>query len=248
MKNYILPLLTALMLSACTLPQMLVDEELASSASEMPVKGRQGLMLNQKISFGSYQSERVRRGWTRSHELDFFLAGLEGARQKYSFELFSDRQKVYTVLAAHKIKGVDLPIGRFTHTGSALRELLSFTVQTENSFAASLYNMQDEAIYRLLILNPDDIRKNGRYAGFLTNDLDHHIEILPVRKLANQKSIGNEIIDFEFREAGKAVAAVELINQGKVWINPALSPQSQHALAAACATLLLKEDIDESLN
>ncbi len=232
-------------MAACTIPQMLLDEDLSANATELPVKGRQGWLINQKISFGSYQSEKVHRGWTRSYDFDFFLLGFQGSRQRFNFELFSDHQTVYTVWAASQVRGVDLPIGRFTGAATALQDIFNFTVETKNSFAATLYNVHDKAPYRLLIMHPDDIRKNGRYAGFLTDNLDHHIEIIPVRKLADQRTIGMDIVGFEFREGNKAVAAVEIINNGKVWIHPGLSPQMQHTLATASATLLLQQSLDE---
>jgi hypothetical protein len=42
---------------------------------------------------------------------------------------------------------------------------------------------------------------------------------------------------------GEAVAAVEVINRGAVWIHPAVKPEIRGVLAAAAAALLLHQDL-----
>lgn len=235
-------------LMACTTPQMLLNEQLASRSIPMEVKGRQGLMLKQEISFGSYLSDRVKRGWTQTRGWDMYLARLQDAKDKYSFTLFDTTAEVraaYTVAASRNIKGIDLPIGQLLGESvhPALRELASFTIQAQDVFAASLYNNQWQEAWHLMILNPNDIRKNGRYAGLLMNDQQESIELIPVRKLQNGKTIGTDILGFDFVRQGKTLASVELLNKGRVWIDQSLEADERLVLASASATLLLQHDL-----
>lgn len=237
-------------LLACTTPQMLINEQLASQSIPMDVKGRQGLMLKQEISFGSYMSDRVQRGWTQTREWDTYLARLQDAKDKYSFTLFDTRPEVkaaYTVSASRNIKGIDLPLGQLLGEGvhPALRELASFSMKAQDVFAASLYNNQRQDTWHIMILNPDDIRKNGRYAGLLMNsEQEESIELVPVRKLQNGKTIGTDIVGYDFVRQGKTLASVEILNKGRVWIDQSLDTNEQLILASASATLLLQQDLD----
>ncbi|WPP48673.1 hypothetical protein [Catalinimonas niigatensis] len=232
-------------LSACTTPQMLLKEPLASEALPMPVKGRQGWLINQKLSFGHYQTDRVERGWTFSYGIDVWLTELQGARQKFSFTLQNEKGQKYTVMSAHQLRGLKIPVDRFTPRAKpAVQELLSFTVQTQDMMAATLYDHQQQQYWHMLMMHPDDFRKTGKYVGLLTSGTQSPIQIVPVRKLAGQKSWGGDIVGFEFQQDGQAIAAVELLNQGKVWIDYTLADDMQSLLAAACATLLLQQEIE----
>ena len=105
-----------------------------------------------------------------------------------------------------------------------MKDLLSFQIQTEDVFAASLYSNQHQESWQLLLMNRDDTRKNGRYAGLLTNQNKEVYEVLPVRKLANTNTIGNDIIGYDFLLNGKTLAAVEVINKGRIWIDLRSTP------------------------
>ncbi len=49
-----------------------------------------------------------------------------------------------------------------------------------------------------------------------------------------------------FHIGGRPVGAVEVINQGTVWLNDSAAPELRSVLAAASAILLLYQDIKET--
>ena len=51
------------LLGACTTAKVPVTAEFNSKATKMPVKGMNGIMINQKLTFGPYQTTPVKRGW-----------------------------------------------------------------------------------------------------------------------------------------------------------------------------------------
>lgn len=56
-------LLAIIALSSCTTAKLSMPETFSSQATKMQVKGLNGWMINQKLSFGSYQTSSIKRGW-----------------------------------------------------------------------------------------------------------------------------------------------------------------------------------------
>ncbi|WKN33862.1 hypothetical protein PZB74_11055 [Porifericola rhodea] len=233
-----------IMLSACTTPQMLLQEPLAGQEA-MLVKGRQGWLLNQRLSFGEYKTEKIDRGWTFSYGIDLFLTELQGAQQKFSFSIENADGRRYTVASAHKLRGMVIPVDRFTpKIRTVVEDLLTFSIQTKDMMAATLYSHQEGKVWRMLMMHPDDFRKQGQYVGLLTHEAEAPISIVPVRKLSGQKSWGRDIVGFELVQNEQVLAAVELLNQGKVWIAAFLPQEKKSLVAAACASLLLQQEVE----
>jgi hypothetical protein len=234
-----------LLMLACSTPQMLLNEQLSTQSTPMPVKGRQGILINQKLAFGPYQTDKVGRGWTRSYKMDLLLLGLEGGREKFDFTIFSGQNGI-TAFCTDKLKGIQVPVDRLSG-GRASEDLLNFTIQTKDLFTATLIDQADQSPWYLLIANRDDFRKKGKYAGMLSHPEHGAISVEPVRKLQDQKTIGMDVIGFEFKENGKVLAAVELLNQGRVWIDQNLENNRKLLLAAASAALLLQNDLEDAV-
>lgn len=49
--------------SSCTAAKIAVPTQFSSQATEYPVKGLQGWQINQKLSFGQFNTSKIRRGW-----------------------------------------------------------------------------------------------------------------------------------------------------------------------------------------
>lgn len=239
-----------LSLMACSTPEMLLDDQFVSQSVVMPVEGRQGLLLNQKLSFAQYHTDGIRRGWTKSSDLDLFIIGLERAKEKYSFRIADENAQAYQVWCASKIQGVEIPLSRFINGAapSSARDFFSFVVQTKDIFSATLLNDQERMPWYLVVANRDDFRKRGKYVGVLTDNQNQTIEIVPVRKLQNQKTVGMDIVGFEFHENDQVIGAVEVLNRGKVWINKGVASDRKLLLAAASTALLLQNELEFLVN
>lgn len=226
---------------ACSTPQMLVDAQLTDHSFPMPVKGRQGWMINQKLEFGPFSTGKISRGWTRSHNLDLMLIGFQGTKEKYSFTI-TDGNGQLTALCANQVKGIDIPIDRLVNPYTS-RDLFSFTIETRDVFTASIFDHDGSITHNLLVANRDDFRKNGKYVGMITSYDSHPVMIVPVRELHDQKTVSMDVVGYEFREGEKLLGAVEILNEGRVWIADSLDDNKKLLLAAASATLLLQSDL-----
>ena len=88
-----LPLLAA----ACGTVGYTVPGEL-SAVSPQPVSGRQGVLINQRVSFGEYSTEPVRRSATRgTDEAEAYATQHGEYRQRYEFALNRAGASVATV-------------------------------------------------------------------------------------------------------------------------------------------------------
>jgi hypothetical protein len=56
-------LIAAVTFTSCTSVKVAVPEQFSSGATKMPVKGLNGWMINQQLSFGGYQTSKIKRGW-----------------------------------------------------------------------------------------------------------------------------------------------------------------------------------------
>lgn len=61
--NYNLIVALAITLTSCTAAKVAVPEQFRSQSTRMPVKGINGWQINQQLSFGNYQTSKIRRGW-----------------------------------------------------------------------------------------------------------------------------------------------------------------------------------------
>ncbi|MBD0349654.1 MAG: hypothetical protein ICV65_00725 [Flavisolibacter sp.] len=57
--------------SSCTTAKLSVPQEFSSQATRMPVKGLNGWMINQQLSFGNYQTSKIKRGWDFSSSIQY---------------------------------------------------------------------------------------------------------------------------------------------------------------------------------
>ena len=60
-----------LMLSSCTAAKLSVPDAFSSKATRLPVKGLNGWTINQKLSFGNYQTSVIKRGWDFTSSLQY---------------------------------------------------------------------------------------------------------------------------------------------------------------------------------
>ena len=64
-------ILLLIVLSSCTAAKLAVPQKFSSQATKMHVKGLNGWMINQKLSFGPYQTSSIKRGWDFSASIQY---------------------------------------------------------------------------------------------------------------------------------------------------------------------------------
>lgn len=87
--------LAAALLTSCTAAKLSVPEAFQKQSTKYPVKGLNGWMINQKLSFGSCQTSSVKRGWdfTSSVQYTKFRISPEEAILKV-FDVDTDKRNL----------------------------------------------------------------------------------------------------------------------------------------------------------
>lgn len=213
---------------------MRLPDELAS-AERLPVKGRQGWKIVERVQFGDYDLYEVRRSWTTGGDLRvgrvLFYEGSK-RRQTFGFTLAGPDGAVWHGGAATNLRRHALE-----------RDGFEIALRDKSGFAAVL--QPDSA--------PDDEWTldltetfDRPLKGTLTRG-ERAIVVTGTNKLAGTPLPLDETTGYVFEAGGKPVAAVEVINNGAVWIAENIDPALRGPVTTAIAALLLFEELRKTL-
>jgi hypothetical protein len=255
---------TVITLSSFGQFRIAVSEELQKANDEYKVKGRQGILIKQKLSFGEFSTATVKRSWTKGGSGYFGLGtgtpgkndhtniiSLEYVNRKQTvfFNLSDGADRKSEVFAASKFRSKDLEIGNPNNIFNIAMDILGVGGRSESNYYVQIYTGSGNQPWQMVINNQAAQSQPGKYTGLLAQDKDNYYTIVPVTKIIRKNGkITNTLagaLGFEFRNAkGVAVAAVSLVDNGMVFMGRADAAE-RFLLANACAALLLQESIDE---
>jgi hypothetical protein len=255
-------------LAGCSLANIALTGEEWEKKEIHEVKGRQGLLVNQKLSFGEYYTTTVSRSWTKdsssSTGLGLGMPGIPGTpdytnlisleyiqkKQTLQFELTDKKGNKAAVFAATRFRAKDLYLGDekngIFNIGIGLLALGS--EQSSNLYYVQIYPDADATPWQLVLDNDVAQREAREYRGYLYRSAAEYYQIVPVTKMMNKKGEALQMplgsMGFEIRSReGVPLAAVSLADRGKVYFTVDLSGPEKFLLANACAALLLQEII-----
>ncbi len=244
--------------------RMAVSDDLLNAHDEYRVKGRQGILIKQKLSFGDFNTATVKRSWTKGGSSYFGLGtGTPGSndhtniisveymnrRQTVFFNLYNAKGEQSEVFGASKFRSKDLTLGNPNNIVDIAIDLLGAGGRSESSYYVQIYTAKGEQPWQMLIDNQAAQAQPKKYTGLLAQGKDKYYTIVPVTKIQKKNGkIMNTLagtVGFEFRNRkGETVAAVSLIDNGMVFLAQ-VDDAERFLLANACAALLLQEAIDE---
>lgn len=257
---------TALVLLAfaCTPFKPAVSNADINTLTEYKVKGRQGLLINQKLSFGEYQTTKVKRSWTKgansrstisvSAVTDILYPEIlteerVNRNQTFSFQMSDAFQNKSDVFAASDFEADKILIGNNPNSVvNVIRNITGKDVDQSNMFYAQIYLNQNEKPWELVLDNYASQKDAKQYAGFFSRNENQYYILKPITQLQTSKgpksilmgSVGFEICS----PSQKTVAAVSLMDNGLVYMAE-VSEEERFLLANLCAVLLLQQDVAE---
>jgi len=200
--------------AACGTVGYPVPAELATVAP-LRVSGRQGVLVNQRLSFGPYATGEVSRSATRGRELRDVLQSHAGDySQRYSFSL---------ARAGTKVADVDC-----TAEGSAA-QTLGVTWQMDRRLQCSVTAPDGER--RTLVL--DASRDEPLDGGMMGSE---GFQVDGSNRVGGGRVSGTA--GYTLKHGGTPVAAVDVMNDGAVY----LAGAGDDVVAAVAAALLLYQD------
>lgn len=263
MKQLLTAIIILSLASCITQPRIALDANQWNEKQELPVKGRQGLLIKQKLSFGEFKTVSVKRSWTRSgtsfagwawgrpgYEDYSRIIGIEYSDRKQTvrFELSDEKANESSVFCVTHANSENLVIGR--NPNSLLNiatELFSIESSAENLFWVKIYLKNDEQPWEMVIDNEASQAKAKSYTGTVAQSKDKFYTIHPVYSITGNKGkvytmpIGSMGYEIRTKE-GKPVAAISTVDNGIVYFNTA-KPEEKFLLANICTALLLQEVI-----
>jgi hypothetical protein len=247
MKNArsIFVLLFFLIFTSCKTPNILIADNLQKTASPLEVKGRNGLRIHQVLTYGGFKTGRVKRGWINSFNLQFVL-DFQRAKEKFQFKQFTPDSTVSAMIYA---------VGKFESTNFDFfkgRSNFRFNIGIDykNTFAGTILPDQSkDNSWEFIIYNPESSFSNNGDCGFAKDKLGNEIKIVPVRKLEGQNNwINFDNFGFEFQYKNNAIAAVSILNNGRVWIDPTIPATLQLVSSSMASAILLRSNLEQVAN
>ena len=258
-------ILSTFLFISCSSPELaLKGDHWAGENEILSVKGRQGILINQRLSFGQYATHKVDRRWTKesSWSIGITRRTLQvpqatnvisydhiNRRQTLRFAAESPSGEYADVYAATKIKARELRIGEGNQVGAFTIDLSRlFNKNSNNLYYVQIYLDGDKQPWQLILDNENSQWQPGKYTGYLYGPDNRYYQLKPVRQYENKHGkavqiamghLGFEITD----EGGTGLAAVSPIDNGKVFFSKSVSPRERFLLENLCAAILLQEQI-----
>lgn len=232
--------LFALCLGSCAVAEANINPSLTNNTQAMPVKGMNWQGFNQKLTFGEFSTEKVKRGWISSYSFPFFV-NFSSAKQKMQFKL-TDGTRHSEVFCLQRLYSEELPT--FNNT-------FNLPLTYRNIYAGSIVcDNKTDKIWEFVVQNPNQNEplKNGlsqKLEGFVRNG-NERIEIEGITGYKNAKGALQNltITGYELRQHGKVIAATENFGRGRAWIMPSLDADTKFVVANVVAAILLRSQIE----
>ncbi|MFT3980318.1 MAG: hypothetical protein QM687_07610 [Ferruginibacter sp.] len=260
MKNFLLITVgMTLIMTGCMSPKIALNGE---GFTEMPVKGRNGFFIKQKLSFGDYKTTSVKRSWVKGsvarNGIAMGVPGTPGYENIVSFEYTKRRQTVNFSLSdgtqnsevrcVTKFSSEDLIVG---NNPSSIPNIIIDLIRgnrSTNTFYVQVFDGNEAKPWQLLLDNNAVQASPKKYVGAIALDDEHYYTIQPVYQMLDKKGVARDILfgsvgmDIRNRD-NKSVATISMMDKGKVYLNTA-DKKEAFLLANIAAALLLQQQID----
>lgn len=261
MKNFLILCVMAIV-SGCGTMEPALSIPANENIDRLPVKGRQGILINQKLNFGEFKTSTVKRSWTRGGNSRVDIAGVYDPYytsiisveymdrgQTFYFQLKDTAGNISDVYASSQFLAEDLQIGDNPNSLiNIAQDIFGATDYSENLFYLQIYLNDETQPWELLLDNQASQASSKVYTGLFARDRENYYTLEPITKVRGKQgpteimmgSIGFEILN----RHNDPVAAVSLVDNGVVYLNTA-DPEERFLLANLCAALLLQENIED---
>ena len=254
-----------LILSGCSpVPMIALSDNGWKPLSEMPVKGRNGFFLRQKLSFGDYRTLTVRRSWITGTSMRTGFSfpndwldrmAIEWVRRKQTvrFTLTDGKGHISEVTALAKVQWRDLVLqGNPNSLVSIMANMQLRGDEDNETYAVRIFTDKQQAPWEMFIDTNAAMRYAQSYTGLLARSKNEYYTVVPVYKLRNREGAAVNLpfggsVGFEFKNpAGKILAAVSMIGNGTFFLGDC-SDEEKFLFANAAAALLLRQLLDEGV-
>ncbi|MBL9216730.1 MAG: hypothetical protein JNG83_14730 [Opitutaceae bacterium] len=205
---------------------MSLPAELAG-AERLPVTGRQGWKRVERLAYGAFRVSEVRRSLTKGGSLHIIIYDGAKARQTFGFRVAEDEGEAWRGEAETTARRRALNVG------------VEVEMRNRSAFGARL--APEARPEEAWLLKLGETRERP-----LAGTLERGGQVVTVRgtnRLAGTPLPLGETAGYVFSLADRPLAAVEVINDGAVWLAPDLPAELRGPVTSAIASLLLFEEL-----
>ncbi|MCX2741948.1 hypothetical protein [Pontibacter anaerobius] len=224
-----------LALQGCSVPHMAMESSFRQQAQELPVEGRKVLKPNGNFLIGGYTVANVHRGWKNSGGFNLFGYEYVKSRQRHEFSLMSAQGTTWYVFGASRLHEKNLK----SNNGISIR------LSPNLEYYASYFTSPESGQWHLLTADPGHYQDRRRFEGELSNGSTVYT-VAPVYKFEGKTLPLPDIVGYEFKNGTEVLGAVQVLNNGKVWLQPNLTEDTRMVLASTIASLLLYEKLHDT--
>jgi hypothetical protein len=250
MRNiFLAAVVMAAFFASCQPFKMSLSERL-SNAPELTVKGRNGILINQKLSFGEYKTAKVDRSWTEgasqtSGAFKSVWATASVKKQAIHFSLHDSAGSTSEVFCIAKLETEDWTVGANPNSVvNIMGEILGLDGPASNIYGVNIYLPKEPVAWEMMLDFDKWQLDSKQYMGYLAQSKERYYTIHPVtsvEKNGKKSKLPFGGIGFEIKDkSGVSKAAVSLIDNGKVYIS-GNDTYEKFLLANACAAILLHQ-------
>jgi hypothetical protein len=269
MKSYFIIFIAAVLVS-CSSAKLSVPEKFSSQATQMPVKGINGWQVNQQLSFGNYQTSKIKRGWDFSASVSHtkFRISPEEAVLRV-FDISTDknsnyqRNKFQYTLEDGKLTAEIFATEKFNEKQLVYKSTnpwignASKTNRYEYSFTAAIVPLNDDKDpWSLVLINKYDIEKDTARSvfdkpfieqeGYATNGKENiairslFIDKVTTKSGKDTKVFGGKMLSGYELQWDGGVVGIIDILDNSIWIYNDLEQKDKLVLSSISSAILLK--------
>lgn len=271
-------LLIAALFSSCTAVKVSIPEKFKEQSTKFQVKGINGWMINQKLSFGPYQTSTIKRGWDFKGSLQYTKFRISPEEMLLRvFDINTDKKSLnqrnkfqYTIQEGEQTAEI-YATEKFSEKQLVYKSNNPFigdVTKTNNynyAFNASILPLSDKVDpWSLVLINRYDVSKDTSRGlldrpyveeeGYATNGKEN-ISIRPLRIEKVTTKSGKEMKVF----GGKILTGYEIVWDGgvvaiidildnSVWFYNDLEPSEKLILSSISSAIFLKRLQDVELD
>ncbi|MGB3131845.1 MAG: hypothetical protein WBB26_09235 [Saprospiraceae bacterium] len=244
MKKLILHfvLIAAFMVASCSIPEMVISEELKSSSTILPISGGK-FLFGKKLQIGKYELINIKKGTihTKSQEALFSSSKYSNSSQKISF----------TIKGPEKLEANILAFSNFEKEESKLFPVLDqsknpiMSIKSKSLFYGYIYlNNEDSTKWEFNFENVDGLFKYGFFGNAIDIE-NNEIQVKGINKAVGQlnyTSSGN--LGFEYILNDQTIAALSLNNRRILYLSDNISSELKLVVLGLSAAILIRNDLD----
>ena len=239
---------------SCTIPHMKLPDTLKSNGEQFPVSGRQGLMFNRKLRFGEHYTEKIKQGWQKGkgRESQASLSSLTITKKEDASGNRSDVNLLSKInLNVDEIEidetetdeMVPVGMGPFFSFFEGWTTTFQKTKVNDDLYCGEIH-INDTVTWKFFLINPHDINESSAESAAKCGDREiiiRKVRGVDVKGAQWDKSLSG----YEFILDNTTIGAVEILNNGIVWMNKSASPEDKFVIANIATAILIRLDLYE---